>query len=104
MGKFNAGQKVNAIFVAGCIPVMLATGVIMRWFDPFPLAWRTGATFVHDWLAILLLAMIVGHIAKALAEPMALRAMRTGRVPSAHAEKHHPRWWQEVERTVLREP
>jgi formate dehydrogenase subunit gamma len=41
MGKFNAGQKLNAIFVAGCIPLMLATGVIMRWFDPFPLAWRT---------------------------------------------------------------
>ncbi len=104
MGKFNAGQKVNAIFVAGCIPVMLATGVIMRWFDPFPLAWRTGATFVHDWLAILLLATIVGHIAKALADPVALRAMRTGRVPSAHVEKHHPRWWRELQRSKEVDP
>ena len=104
MGKFNAGQKVNAIFVAGCIPVLLATGAIMRWFDPFPLAWRTGATFVHDWLAILLLAMIVGHIAKALADPVALRAMRKGTVPSAHAEKHHPRWWWELQATKPVEP
>ena len=67
LGKFNAGQKINAIFVAGCIPLMLVTGGIMRWFDPFPLAWRTGATFVHDWLAITLLVVAVGHIVKALA-------------------------------------
>jgi formate dehydrogenase subunit gamma len=97
MGKFNAGQKVNAIFVAGCIPVMLATGAIMRWFEPFPLEWRTGATFVHDWIALVLLAVVVGHIAKALADPVALRAMRTGKVPTSHAQGKHPRWWQELE-------
>jgi formate dehydrogenase subunit gamma len=97
MGKFNAGQKLNAIFVAGCIPVMLATGAIMRWFEPFPLDWRTGATFVHDWLALILLFVVIGHILKALAEPVALRAMRTGKVPAAHAEGRHPRWWKEIE-------
>jgi formate dehydrogenase subunit gamma len=97
MGKFNAGQKLNAIFVAGCIPVMLATGIIMRWFEPFPLAWRTGATFVHDWLALALLAAIIGHIGKALADPVALRAIWRGTVPARHVERHHPRWWAEVE-------
>jgi formate dehydrogenase subunit gamma len=97
MGKFNAGQKLNAIFVAGCIPVMLATGGIMRWFHPFPLAWRTGATFVHDWTALLLFVVIVGHIGKALAEPVALRGMRTGTVPTAHVQRRHPRWWAEIE-------
>jgi formate dehydrogenase subunit gamma len=97
MGKFNAGQKLNAIFVAGCIPVMLATGGIMRWFGPFPLAWRTGATFVHDWIALVLLVVAVGHIGKALAAPVALRAMARGTVPAAHVERHHPRWWAEVQ-------
>jgi len=97
LGKFNAGQKLNAIFVAGCIPLMLVTGAIMRWFKPFPLDWRTGATFVHDWLAITLLFVIVGHIGIALAEPIALRAMRRGTVPASHVERHHPRWWREVE-------
>lgn len=96
MGKFNAGQKLNAIFVAGCIPVMLATGAIMRWFDPFPLAWRTGATFVHDWFALALLAVIVGHIGKALTEPVSLRAMTSGSVPATDVERRHPRWWSEV--------
>ncbi|MFL6204835.1 MAG: cytochrome b/b6 domain-containing protein [Acidimicrobiales bacterium] len=97
MGKFNAGQKLNAIFVAGCIPLMLATGSIMRWFDPFPLAWRTGATFVHDWTALTLLVVVVGHILKAVAEPIALRGMARGTVPAGHAERHHPRWWAEVQ-------
>jgi formate dehydrogenase subunit gamma len=96
LGKFNAGQKLNAIFVAGCIPLMLATGAIMRWFDPFPLAWRTGATFVHDWIALLLLVVVIGHIVKALAEPIALRAMVRGTVPTGHVERRHPRWWAEV--------
>jgi formate dehydrogenase subunit gamma len=97
MGKFNAGQKLNATFVAGSIPVMLATGAIMRWFDPFPLAWRTGATFVHDWTALALLAVVVGHIAKALREPAALRAMARGTMPADHVARHHPRWWAELE-------
>jgi formate dehydrogenase subunit gamma len=97
LGKFNAGQKANAIFVAGCIPVMLATGSIMRFFEPFPLAWRTGATFVHDWTALALLAVVVGHIGKALAEPVSLRAMRRGTMPARHVERHHPRWWAEVQ-------
>jgi formate dehydrogenase subunit gamma len=96
LGKFNAGQKANAAFVLGCIPVMLATGSVMRWFEPFPLSWRTGATFVHDWTALVLLVVVVGHIAKALAEPVALRAMLRGSVPAEHVERHHPRWWAEL--------
>ena len=96
MGKFNAGQKLNAIFVVGCIPVMLVTGSIMRWFDPFPLAWRTGATFVHDWTSLALLVVIVGHIAKALVDPHALGAIVGGRVPARHARERHPRWWAEL--------
>ena len=76
--KFNPGQKLNAALVAGSIPVMLGTGVIMRWFEPFPLDWRRGATFVHDWLAVVLFALIVGHVVLALAHPARLRAMWSG--------------------------
>ena len=79
VAKFNAGQKLNAAFVAGAIPVMLATGVIMKWFGPFPLPWRTGATFVHDCIAITLFVVIVGHIVKALSEPELLDQMLRGR-------------------------
>ena len=67
--------------MAGAIPVMLATGSIMRWFKPFPLSWRTGATFVHDWVFLALLVVVIGHIGKALADPTALKGMISGRVP-----------------------
>ena len=77
-GKFNAGQKLNSAFVAGSIPVLLVTGSIMKWFGPFPLTWRTGATFVHDLVAIALGVAIVGHIAKGIADGDRLRTMVTG--------------------------
>ncbi|CAN5532260.1 hypothetical protein BH20ACT2_BH20ACT2_10230 [soil metagenome] len=96
LGKFNAGQKLNATLIVASIPIMLATGSIMFWFQPFPLAWRTGATFVHDWLAIVLFFAIAGHILKALVEPEAMRSMRTGSVPLHWAERHRPRWHAEV--------
>lgn len=63
--KFNPGQKLNAAIVAGSVPVMLGTGIVMRWFEPFPLDWRRGATFVHDWLAVALFLLVVGHVALA---------------------------------------
>ena len=61
-GKFNAGQKLNAAFVVGAVLLLLATGSIMRWFSPFPLLWRTGATFVHDWTALGFAIVVAGHI------------------------------------------
>ena len=97
VAKFNAGQKLNAAFVAGAIPVMLATGSIMRWFKPFPLSWRTGATFVHDWVFLALLVVVIGHIGKALADPAALKGMISGRVPRGWARRNRPRWLDELD-------
>jgi formate dehydrogenase subunit gamma len=92
VGKFNAGQKANAAFIAGMIPVMMATGSIMRWFEPFPLSWRTGATFVHDWTAIATWIVVTGHIFVAFSKPPALRSMLTGWMPTRWAHLHHPLW------------
>ncbi|HEY8543870.1 MAG TPA: cytochrome b/b6 domain-containing protein [Acidimicrobiales bacterium] len=92
VGKFNAGQKANAAFVAGMIPVMLATGSIMRWFEPFPLHWRTGATFVHDWTAIATWLVVGGHIVVAISKPPALWSMVKGWMPRSWAADHHPLW------------
>ncbi len=102
LGKFHPGQKLNAAFTAGAIPVMLVTGSVMRWFDPFPVAWRTGATFVHDWLAVALFLAVGGHVAKALADPEAMAGMRQGRVGADWARRHHPRWHDELTSTEAR--
>ena len=95
LGKFNAGQKLNAAFVAGGGLVMLGTGALLRWYVPFPLSWRAGATFVHNWLAVTFVIAIVGHIAFALADREALRAMLGGRVSRAWAARHAPAWLDE---------
>jgi formate dehydrogenase subunit gamma len=92
LGKFHPLQKLNAAFTAGSIPVMLATGIVMRWFDPFPLEWRTGATFVHDWLSLGLFVVITIHIGKALSDRDALGGMWGGTVRTEWARRRHPRW------------
>lgn len=96
LGKFNAGQKLNAAFVAGAGVVMLGTGSIMHWFSHFPVNWRTGATFVHDWTAIAFALVILGHVWMALSDFDALRGMLTGRVPASWAGRRRPRWYEEV--------
>jgi len=95
LGKFNPGQKLNAAFVAGGGLVMLATGTLLRWYVPFPLSWRAGATFVHNWLAVTLVIVILGHIAFALADRDALRAMLRGHVSRAWAARHATAWLDE---------
>lgn len=92
VGKFNAGQKLNAAFVAGTMVVMLMTGAVMRWYQPWPLSWRTGATFVHDWLALAATVVLAGHITYALAEPAALRSMIRGTISRRWAQGHAPGW------------
>jgi formate dehydrogenase subunit gamma len=96
LGKFNPGQKLNAIFIGAAIVLMLGTGSIMRWFEPFPDSIRTGATFVHDWTFITLFVVILGHVMFALADPDSLRSMVRGWVPEQWARRERPRWWAEV--------
>jgi formate dehydrogenase subunit gamma len=94
-GKFNAGQKLNAAFTLGTIGVMLATGLIMRFPNLWPLSWRTGATFVHDWVYLAAAIVVTGHILYALNDSDSLRSMATGWIPSAWARRHAPRWYEE---------
>lgn len=92
LGKFNPGQKLNTYAVGALLTVLLATGVILRWGNFVSVSWRTSATFVHDWFAVFLAALIVGHIVFALTHPGALRSMVTGRVTLRWAKRHAPAW------------
>ncbi|MEV4255754.1 cytochrome b/b6 domain-containing protein [Spirillospora sp. NPDC049652] len=96
VGKFNAGQKLNAAFTAGAALVMLGTGAMLTWPDPFSDRWRTGATFVHDWLFLVIAVVTLGHLWEALRDPGALRGMATGSVTVAWASRHHAAWADEV--------
>ncbi|BCL31735.1 cytochrome b/b6 domain-containing protein [Streptomyces aurantiacus] len=91
-GKFNAGQKTYAAWIAGAVLVMLGTGLLMWFTHLAPLVWRTSATFVHDWLALTVGLVLAGHIGMAIARPESRRGLRTGSVSREWAEREHPRW------------
>ncbi|MET8741450.1 cytochrome b/b6 domain-containing protein [Streptomyces sp. NPDC004728] len=94
-GKFNAGQKLYAAWIAGATLVMAGTGVLMWFTGLAPLPWRTGATFVHDWLALAVGIVLAGHMAMALADPEARRGMRTGSVERRWARSQHALWGED---------
>ncbi|MFE0458788.1 cytochrome b/b6 domain-containing protein [Kitasatospora sp. NPDC058965] len=91
-GKFNAGQKLFAGWIAGAAVVMVGTGLLMWFTHLAPLVWRTGATFVHDWLALAIGVVVLGHLFMAFNDPEARRGMRTGRVDQLWATREHPLW------------
>jgi cytochrome b subunit of formate dehydrogenase len=97
VGKFNAGQKLNAAFVGGSICVMLGTGAMLTFPDPWPDSLRTGATFVHDWLTLAIVAVVLGHLWYALRDPQSLRGIWTGEVRRDWAARDHPAWLDEHE-------
>ncbi len=96
VGKFNAGQKLNACLSAGSIAVLLLSGTVMYVTHLAPLAWRSGATFVHDWFALAVGLLVVGHVFMAAKDPHAMTGIRTGRVPLRWARREHAAWAREL--------
>jgi formate dehydrogenase subunit gamma len=96
VGKFNAGQKLNASVTGGAVLVLLGTGIIMYFPSLTRLTWRTGATFVHDWFALGLGLLVLGHITYAMRDREARRGMRTGRVSATWAQSQHAAWADEI--------
>jgi formate dehydrogenase subunit gamma len=92
IGKFNPGQKLNTNAIGGLLVVLFATGLVLRWGNFLPVSVRTGATFVHDVFAVVLVVVVIGHIGFALTHPQALRSMVTGWVSERWARRHAPAW------------
>jgi formate dehydrogenase subunit gamma len=95
LGKFNPGQKLNAMFLGAAGLVMLGTGVMLKWFSIVPLDWRVGATFVHDWMALGIWISVSAHVLLALRDPVAMHGMRRGTVTARWARTERPRWYEE---------
>lgn len=96
VGKFNAGQKLNSALSTGAIMVLLGTGSVMYFPNITRLSWRTGSTFVHDWFALAIGLLIIGHIRFAIRDPESRVGMKTGSVSAAWARKQHGEWAAEV--------
>jgi len=94
-GKFNAGQKLYAGWIAGAVLVMMFTGLLMWFMGLLPFVSRTSAIFVHDILAWAITFVLLGHLRKAFEDPEARLGMRTGYVSRSWAQRYHSRWLRE---------
>ncbi|GAA3485642.1 cytochrome b/b6 domain-containing protein [Streptomyces yanii] len=94
-GKFNAGQKLYAGWIAGAVLVMMFTGLLMWFMGLLPFISRTSAIFIHDLLAWAITFVVLGHMRKAFEDPEARLGMRTGYVSRSWAQRHHSRWLRE---------
>ncbi|MEV5777413.1 cytochrome b/b6 domain-containing protein [Streptomyces antimycoticus] len=97
-GKFNAGQKLYAGWIAGAVLVMMFTGLLMWFMALLPFISRTSAIFVHDILAWAITIVVLGHMRKAFEDPEARLGMRTGYVSRSWAQRYYSRWLGEEDR------
>jgi formate dehydrogenase subunit gamma len=90
-GRFNAGQKLNFLFVCGLLALLYISGV-----DTILVGTRHNLIFGGHKLATIAAGVLVaGHLYMAVvnrATRPALRGMLTGEVDREWAHEHYPRW------------
>ena len=100
-GRFNAGQKVNAILTAAFALLFAVSGFLL-WYGERDTRFRLpGTVFLHDALMYLSLVLLTGHLYLALIHPTtrhSLRGMTTGNVREDWASRHHAKWVRELDR------
>jgi len=94
-GRFNAGQKLNAI-VTAAFAVLFAISGFLLWYGERDTRFRFASTILlHDGLMDAALVLLAGHLYLSLVHPAtrpALRGMIRGSVDADWARRHHPRW------------
>lgn len=97
-GRFNAGQKVNSLLVAGLALGFVVTGSLLMARGHLPFWLTPGVLFGHKVLAIAGVAILVGHVGMALLTSHGrggLKAMVTGLLPAKIAREGHSIWYAE---------
>jgi formate dehydrogenase subunit gamma len=94
-GRFNAGQKLNAIVTAAFAVLFFGSGLLL-WYGERDTRFRLGGTvFLHDALMYLSVVIVAGHLYLSLIHPAtrhALRGMTLGSVREDWARRHHAKW------------
>src|SRR5579862_7300066 len=94
-GRFNAGQKLNAVLTAA-FAILFGVSGLLLWFGEQDTRFRFASTVIlHDGLMYVSLVLLVGHLYLALIHPAtrhALRGMTLGTVSEEWARRHHGKW------------
>jgi formate dehydrogenase subunit gamma len=104
-GRFNAGQKVNAILTAAFAILFFVSGLLL-WYGERDTSFRlAGTVYLHDALMYVSIVIVVGHLYLSLLHPTtrhALRGMTLGSVREDWARAHHRKWQaRPVDREVI---
>jgi formate dehydrogenase subunit gamma len=98
-GRFNAGQKVNAILTAAFATLFAVSGFLL-WLGERNTSYQLqGTVYLHDALMYLSVALLTGHLYLAVIHPTtrhALRGITIGTVQEQWARDHHAKWVDEI--------
>lgn len=100
-GKFNGGQKLMFWLLAGCMVLLVLSGIVIwrAYFAfLFPVAVISFASVMHAVAATIMIALIIFHIYTAFWTKESIDAMLYGQVRRAWAKQHHPAWFREITR------
>lgn len=109
-GRFNAGQKLNAVATVLAFAGFVVTGIVIALWPTSAIGkaspvhapyflWHW-ALVLHMGLALASVALLAGHVYLAALNPgtrHSLHGMVFGRVRRAWAREHHPKWVAAVE-------
>jgi formate dehydrogenase subunit gamma len=94
-GRFNAGQKINAVLTAA-FTILFGVSGLLLWFGEQDTRVRFASTVIlHDGLMYVSLFLLVGHLYLTLIHPAtrhSLRGMALGSVDAEWAARHHAKW------------
>ena len=94
-GRFNAGQKLNAVLTAAFALLFAVSGTLL-WLGERNTSFRFDGTIVlHDGLTLFSVVLLTGHLYLALIHPStrhALRGVTRGDVRVDWAHEHHAKW------------
>ena len=94
-GRFNAGQKVNAIVTAAFALLFAISGFFLWLGERDHRFLLDGTGTVHETLTLVSVGLLAGHLYLAVIHPStrhALRGITTGDVREDWAREHHPKW------------
>ena len=97
-GKFNAGQKVNALLTAAFALLFVVSGFFLWLGERDHRFLLDGTGTVHETLTLASVALLAGHLYLAVIHPStrhALRGMTLGDVREDWAREHHEKWVEE---------
>lgn len=98
-GKYNGGQKLVFWLLAGCMALLVVSGLVIwrAYFSAlFPIGMIRFASLMHAAVAAGMICLIIVHVYAAIWTRGTIHAMLYGTVSRAWAKQHHPAWFRQI--------